>query len=62
MNHLSEIPKQLGATYSSAPLDFESVVPLLLLDFPLNRERCAGLHQTVSEAMMKRSFSQCSAM
>lgn len=59
MNRLRDIPAAVTNGYSDQVMDFDSVLPVLLKDFPLGVERCADLKQTVTKATLVRSFSAC---
>ena len=59
MSRLSAIPAAILPKYNSTILDFEEVVPVLLASFPMNKQSCQILRNSLSKEIMSRSVSQC---
>ena len=59
MGRLRDIPAAVHTGYFDRVMDFDSILPVLLRDFPLGPERCADLKQTVTKATLVGSFGAC---
>lgn len=58
---LSAIPAQADAMFTTKTMDFESVIPLLLKDYPVNMEACAELGAVLSKEVYQGSFASCAS-
>jgi hypothetical protein len=59
MASLDKIPSLVSPIYGLEVMDFETIVPLLLRDFPVNDTACANLAMVLSKGLMQREFTQC---